>query len=195
MVFSHSGNIKHDSRITIVINSRQASRINQSSTQIEQEYLGHDLRTFPGVITASDPSSNKRHELHVLHLLHLEHLHHISTTTPVPVVPAPSQSASSFAGSYSCNQLEALWDQEGGNPRTAFIAAEIAIAESDGNPDAISPTGDYGLWQINASHGLAVSTMLSPAGSAQAAIAISSDGTDWSAWTTYTSGAYIGRCG
>ena len=31
-------------------------------------------------------------------------------------------------------------------------------------------------------------------GNAKAAIAISDDGHDWGAWTTYTSGAYAGRC-
>ena len=33
------------------------------------------------------------------------------------------------------------------------MAAEIAMAESGGNPNAISPTDDFGLWQINASNG------------------------------------------
>jgi hypothetical protein len=31
-------------------------------------------------------------------------------------------------------------------------------------------------------------------GNAKAAIAISDDGRDWDPWTTYTSGAYAGRC-
>ena len=33
-----------------------------------------------------------------------------------------------------------------------------------------------------------------PIGNAKAAIQISQDGTNWSPWTTYTSGAYAGRC-
>jgi hypothetical protein len=28
----------------------------------------------------------------------------------------------------------------------------------------------------------------------KAAVIISGDGTDWTPWTTYTSGAYLGRC-
>ena len=73
------------------------------------------------------------------------------------------------------------------------MAAEIAMAESGGNQYALSPTDDYGYWQINASHGPAMATF-NALGNAKAAIAISHDGTDWYPWTTYTSGAYAGRC-
>ena len=31
-------------------------------------------------------------------------------------------------------------------------------------------------------------------GNAKAAISISGDGTNWGPWTTYTTGAYVGRC-
>ena len=72
------------------------------------------------------------------------------------------------------------------------MAAEIAMAESGGNPNAISPTDDYGLWQINASNG-ALAT-LNPYENARSAIILSDDGTNWDPWTTYTSGAYSGRC-
>jgi uncharacterized membrane protein YgcG len=96
------------------------------------------------------------------------------------------------SGQYSCSALENLWDQAGGNPSDAFMAAEIAMAESGGNPDAISPTDDYGLWQINASNG-ALAT-LDPYENAKSAIVLSDDGTNWDAWTTYTAGLYVGRC-
>lgn len=66
------------------------------------------------------------------------------------------------------------------------------MAESGGDPGAISPTADYGLWQVNISHGAMAS--LDPVVNARSAIAISGDGTDFSAWTTYESGAYAGRC-
>ena len=66
------------------------------------------------------------------------------------------------------------------------------MAESGGNPNAISPTADYGLWQINASHG--AEATLDPLGNAEAAVAISSDGANWGPWTTFTTGAYSGRC-
>jgi len=81
----------------------------------------------------------------------------------------------------------------GGSRAEAFMAAEIAMAESGGNQYALSPTDDYGYWQINVSHGPSMATF-NPIGNAKAAIAISDDGRDWNAWTTYTSGAYAGRC-
>jgi hypothetical protein len=72
------------------------------------------------------------------------------------------------------------------------MAAEIAMAESGGNPNAISPTDDFGLWQINGSHGSMAT--LNPLGNAKSAISISGNGSNWGAWTTYTSGAYSGKC-
>lgn len=100
--------------------------------------------------------------------------------------------ASAPRGMYSCSGLEALWDAAGGNPASARTAAAIAMAESGGNPNAVSPTNDYGLWQINGSNG-ALAT-LSPSGSARSAVILSHNGTNWSPWTTYTSGASAGRC-
>ncbi|WP_187366548.1 transglycosylase SLT domain-containing protein [Trebonia kvetii] len=103
-----------------------------------------------------------------------------------------TQSAPAPQGSYSCSALEQLWDSAGGNPSDAFMAAEIAMAESGGNPNAISPTSDYGLWQINASNGSLAT--LDPYANAKSAIALSGNGTNWGPWTTYTSGAYSGKC-
>ena len=96
------------------------------------------------------------------------------------------------AGTYSCGGLESLWEQAGGSAGEAVMAASIAMAESGGNPNAISPTNDYGLWQINGSHG--AQATLNPLGNAEAAVSISGNGSSWGAWTTYTSGAYSGRC-
>jgi len=104
-----------------------------------------------------------------------------------------SSSASSLSGTLSCSGLEALWEAAGGSHGEAFMAAEIAMAESGGRQYALSPTNDYGYWQINGSHGPAEATF-NPLGNARAAIAISSDGTDWYPWTTYVTGAYEGRC-
>jgi len=96
--------------------------------------------------------------------------------------------------SYSCSELEQLWDSVGGNPDDAFIAAEIATAESGGNPYAVSPTDDIGLWQINLPSWGPAMASTNPVVNARAAVTISYDGSDWGPWTTYTSGAYIGRC-
>ncbi|HYZ55126.1 MAG TPA: transglycosylase SLT domain-containing protein [Streptosporangiaceae bacterium] len=66
------------------------------------------------------------------------------------------------------------------------------MAESGGNPNAVSSTADYGLWQINASHG--AQATFDPLANAEAAVSISSNGTNWNPWTTFVTGAYSGRC-
>jgi hypothetical protein len=72
------------------------------------------------------------------------------------------------------------------------MAASIAMAESGGQQYATGTVGERGYWQINPNHG-SLSTY-DPLGNAKAAVIISADGTDWTPWTTFTSGAYIGRC-
>ena len=62
---------------------------------------------------------------------------------------------------------------EGGNPTDESFAACIAEHESGGNPGAISPTSDYGLWQEHDDP-----AALNPAISAKTAVQMSSDGTD-----------------
>jgi LysM repeat protein len=109
-----------------------------------------------------------------------------STGGAAEVVHATAQ------GTYSCSGLEQLWEQAGGNSGSAFMAAEIAMAESGGNPNAISPTDDFGLWQINGSNG-ALAT-LNPLQNAKSAITLSQNGANWGPWTTYHSGAYSGKC-
>jgi nucleoid-associated protein YgaU len=99
---------------------------------------------------------------------------------------------SAAQGMYSCSGLERIWEQEGGSPAAALMAAEIAMAESGGNPNAISPTDDFGLWQINGSNGSLAT--LNPFQNAKSAITLSDNGTNWNPWTTYHSGAYSGRC-
>jgi len=113
---------------------------------------------------------------------------HASTATTL------TSSATSLSGTLGCSGLEALWEAAGGSQAEAFMAAEIAMAESGGNQYAVSPTDDYGYWQINMpSWGPAMATF-DPIGNAKAAIEISQDGTNWDPWTTYVTGAYEGRC-
>jgi LysM repeat protein len=103
-------------------------------------------------------------------------------------------SATQLSGTLDCSGLEALWEQAGGSSSEAFMAAEIAMAESGGNQYAVSPTSDYGYWQINLpSWGPTLATF-NPLGNAKAAIQISDDGSNWEPWTTYQTGAYAGRC-
>ena len=101
-------------------------------------------------------------------------------------------SSGGLSGTLGCSGLEQLWTSAGGNPADAFTAAEIAMAESGGNQYALSPTDDYGYWQINAVNG-ALATY-DAYGNARSAIILSDDGTNWDPWTTYRDGAYEGRC-
>jgi LysM repeat protein len=115
-----------------------------------------------------------------------------SVSGPATVSNLSSGPATTSAGTYGCSGLESLWEQAGGSAGEAVMAASIAMAESGGNPGAVSPTNDYGLWQINGSHG--AQATLNPLGNAEAAVSISGNGSNWDPWTTYTSGAYSGRC-
>ena len=101
-------------------------------------------------------------------------------------------SSTSLSGTLGCSQLEELWEQAGGSAGEAVTAASIAMAESSGEQFATGTVGERGYWQINPDHG-SLSTY-DPVGNAQAAVIISADGTNWAPWTTFTSGAYLGRC-
>jgi hypothetical protein len=109
---------------------------------------------------------------------------------------APRPSAAGLSGTLDCYQLEQLWDAAGGNPSAAFMAAEVATAESAGQQYATlvdgNGTTDRGYFQINSIWG-ALSTY-DPLSNAKAAVEISHDGTNFGPWTTYQTGAYQGRC-
>jgi LysM repeat protein len=101
-------------------------------------------------------------------------------------------SSTTLSGTLNCPGLEELWEEAGGSDAEAFMAASIAMAESGGQQFATGTVGERGYWQINPNHG-SLSTY-DPLGNAKAAVIISDDGTNWTPWTTFTSGAYIGRC-
>jgi cell wall-associated NlpC family hydrolase len=143
------------------------------------------------------PSLLKYGSVEVTHAGHVAHTEHVGSERSQHVSAAPSAVAvtsgpATSGGDYSCSALEGLWEEAGGSSGAAFMAAEIATAESGGNPNAESPTDDFGLWQINGSHGSMAT--LNPLGNARAAVSISGDGSNWGPWTTYTSGAYQGKC-
>ena len=102
------------------------------------------------------------------------------------------------ATTYSYAQLEQLWINAGGPAAVAPIAAAIAIAESNGNPNATNLTDNngtqtsWGLWQIsNGTHAQPVPNILSPAVNAQQAVAkYQGAGNSFTPWGTYDSGAY-----
>ena len=101
-------------------------------------------------------------------------------------------------GQLSFQQIQTLWNANGGNKYWAALAAGIAIAESGGNVTALNnnpSTGDYsvGLWQINYYGSLKAgrtaefdpSNELQTNANAQAkaAITLSGNGSNWGPWT------------
>lgn len=74
------------------------------------------------------------------------------------------------------------------------VGEAIMRAESGLNPNALSGTGDRGCWQVNQIHvdmTSSLEAMFIPAENARLAYSISHQGTDWTGWTTYTSGKYL----
>lgn len=61
---------------------------------------------------------------------------------------APGEPAAT-AGAFSKGQLQTLWSRANGGLGDPNLMAAIALAESGGNPNAVSPADDRGLWQIN----------------------------------------------
>jgi hypothetical protein len=95
--------------------------------------------------------------------------------------------------SRSKGDLMNLWVQAGGRRDKAGLAADIALAESGGQDDAVNDkntngTIDRGLWQINSIHGKQSTT--DPLANAKAAVAISGNGANFRPWVTYNTGAY-----
>lgn len=109
-------------------------------------------------------------------------------------MPTPVGSGS---GRFTYAQLEGLWINAGGSRAAAPVAAAIAEAESGGNPNAESANPDggtnVGLWQLDTlgkGSGHTAGQLLDPATNAKVAVQGSRNGRDWTAWSTFTSGAF-----
>lgn len=103
----------------------------------------------------------------------------------------------------SANQIRVLARNAGFTGNDADIAVAVALAESGGDPtshNSTPPDDSYGLWQINMlgslgpvrskQYGLSsYSALYDPATNARVAHGIWQT-SGWSAWSTYTSGAY-----
>lgn len=86
----------------------------------------------------------------------------------------------------------------------ADTAAAVAMAESGGDPNAHGDKtlgNSLGLWQVNLrahpeyqgddpTGDLGTNALFDPDANADAALAISSHGTNWRPWSTFNSGAY-----
>jgi Lysozyme like domain len=98
---------------------------------------------------------------------------------------------------FTYSQLEQLWTRNGGSALVAPVAAAIAMAESSGRSDVTSSNPDGGVnvgpWQLDTrgvGAGYSVAQLQNPDTNARVAIKGSNNGSDWSPWATFASGAY-----
>ena len=127
----------------------------------------------------------REHLDHLRHVVHVRHLDLVKQEKAQQHVQHAqlAVSAPGYNGIYSATQVEALWRSVGGAPWAASVAACIVRHESGGNPRAISPTNDWGLFQVNGSWGPGMAS-LNPVLNAEAAVKISDNGRSWAPWTT-----------
>lgn len=98
---------------------------------------------------------------------------------------------------YNKSTLESLWTGNGGAATTANVASAVALAESSGQSQATSSNPDggtnVGLWQLDTKGvgaGHTVAELQDAQTNARVTIMGSANGTNWSAWETYATGAY-----
>jgi LysM repeat protein len=156
-------------------------------------YVGEELRLprhlpAPAAVPAAAPASGGSTHTAAYTPRHAASSSAASATSG----QASTTTTTNLAGTLSCSGLEALWVSAGGSPAVEVTAASIAMAESGGNQFATGTVGERGYWQINPVNGAL--SIYDPYGNARAAVTMSADGANWSPWTTYTSGAYAGRC-
>ncbi len=117
-------------------------------------------------------------------------------------LPAAEQVAGGTV--YSYDQLANALADEGITAWSANVGAAVAEAESGGRADAVhlcppdcvphqAPERSYGPWQVNVLVHKWVSAACAMALKCAAKVVqvLSSGGSDWSAWSTYNSGAYL----
>lgn len=88
----------------------------------------------------------------------------------------------------SIPQMSTVWIRNGGARSAVVVAVSVAKAESNGWAEAVSPSKDYGIWQINIKNlearGISIQQAFNPDVSAQIAIEMSGNGTNWAPWCT-----------
>jgi hypothetical protein len=113
-----------------------------------------------------------------------------------PATATPARSVPSGAGDLSVAEIGTFAAKAGFSGTSLAMAVAVALAESNGNPDATdldhNGTVDRGLWQINSVHTqFSAACDYDPLCAAEAAFSVSAAGTDWEPWVTYQHGAEI----
>jgi hypothetical protein len=113
----------------------------------------------------------------------------------------PAGTAPTVAGNYTLSSLQALWQSQGGSSQTAFIAANVAMAESGGRPAVQSNNPDgginVGLWQLDTKgvgSGYTIAQLSDPATNCRITVMATANGTNWSEWAdaVVKNGVYVG---
>jgi hypothetical protein len=97
----------------------------------------------------------------------------------------------------SANQIAAVASGAGFSGTPLVISIAIALAESSGDTNVINYLGCVGLWQVYESVHIrehptwTTSWLQNPANNAQAAYILSSGGSNFVPWETYTNGMYV----
>jgi hypothetical protein len=117
------------------------------------------------------------------------------TTTGSAVGHSPG--AGPTASVMTKDQIKALWTGNGGAASRANLAAAVALQESSGRTGITSHNPDggtnVGLWQLDTKGvgaGHSIDQLSDPATNARITIMATANGTNWSHWEAYTSGAY-----
>jgi hypothetical protein len=123
-----------------------------------------------------------------------------SAGTEPPHVATPAATCtqkSTLAGTHLSDKQIAQYARNAGlHGNGLIISIAVALAESQGWTKAVlintDCSHDRGVWQINSRwHGeVSDDQAFNPSTCAQAAARISSNGNDWTPWTTYDNGAY-----
>ena len=102
--------------------------------------------THPKAIPAVTQAAGGSHSVHVAHEAQM-----------AGAAGAGVLTRATSGGTLDCPGLEHLWEQAGGSPSTAVLAASVAMAESSGQQAPPSNASsnyngmtDVGYWQINA---------------------------------------------
>jgi len=170
---------------------RYAVQPGDTLSSIAQRFYG-STADWPGLYQANRSAIQNPDVIYPGQVLTIPYEPSAAGTTSAPAGSTVLTTSATLSGTLGCAGLEELWEQAGGSDAQAVTAASIAMAESSGQQYATGAAGERGYWQINPDHG-SLSTY-DPLGNAKAAVIISDDGTNWTPWTTYTSGAYLGRC-
>ena len=110
------------------------------------------------------------------------------TTTISPSSELPGGTA---GGTFTAAQVAQLWTDNGGDPRTAGFAAQVAMSESTGSASVTSGNPDggtnVGLFQLDTPGGVGaghtVQQLQDPGLNTQITIMATRNGTDWSSWS------------